>query len=266
MTSSRNKIGLILGVILIGAGVIFLVGQIMGLTSIDLLWPFVIVAVGLAFFIGMLIGGPETGALAIPGSIIVTIGLIIFLQNALDTWETWSYAWALIIVAVGVGLWIDGAYSQQSNLRTTGIKVINTGLILFVVFGLIISLVFNLTNQGGGSFSFWGLLLALLGLYLLVWRSARLVLGRAEWDDRDLFWPVIMIGAGLVLFLYGLGQLPVDQLASLWKWWPLALILLGLDWLVGKRWPLVGGILATLIVVLVLILMFDPVALGRLNP
>jgi hypothetical protein len=265
MSSSRTKLGIILGVILIAAGGLFLLGELSGLVSVGWLWPLIIVAIGVAFFIGMFLGGPEAGALAIPGSILIMIGLILFVQNAFDAWETWSYAWALIIVAVGAGVWIHGAWSERPDLRISGGKLVQTGLTLFVVFGLLLSLIFSYFHIADGNFTFWGLLLALLGFYLLLQRSILLIQGRADWEDRDLFWPVIMLGAGLALFLYGLGELPLLQLTGLWKWWPLALVLIGMDWLLGKRWPLVGAILATLTVVATLLLMFDPALLKSIS-
>ena len=265
MSTSRKNLGLILGVILISAGILFLLGEITGLVSFDLLWPLIIVAVGIAFFIGMFIGGPDAGHLAIPGSIITMVGLIFFVQNAFNAWETWSYAWALIIVAVGFGLWVHGLWSKRPDLRIDGQKLIQTGLVLFVIFGLAFSLIFNYFGIAEGNFSFWGLLLAAVGLYLLLQRSLLLLQGHASWDDRDLFWPVIMIGLGLTLFLYGLGELPLLQLTGLLKWWPLSLVLIGFDWLVGRRWPVVGAIIAALIVVAALVLMFDPTLLQSIS-
>jgi hypothetical protein len=265
MSSSRTYLGLILGAILIGAGILFLFGEISGLISLGLLWPLIVVAIGIAFFIGMLLGGPGAGPLAIPGSILIIIGLILFVQNAFNTWETWTYAWALIIVAVGIGIWIHGAWSKRPELRLGGQKLIQTGLVLFVVFGLLLSLIFSYFGIAEGNFTFWGLLVAALGLYLLMQRSILLMQGHAGWDDRDLFWPVIMIGVGVTLFLYGLGELPLLQLTGLLQWWPLALVMIGFDWLIGKRWPLVGAIIAVLIVVATMLLMFDPALLKSLS-
>lgn len=261
MQSSRTNLGVILGVILIVAGLLMLVGQVTGLTSLGLLWPLMIILIGFGFFIGMFIGGQEAGALAIPGSIISTIGLILFFQNMFDLWMTWSYAWALIIVAVGIGQLIWGAYAGRVDLRKNGWNTIQVGLTLFVIFGMIFSLIWDAIGVMQGGYGFFGVLLALLGLFLLLRRSILLMRHEASWDDRDLFWPVIMIGAGLVFFLYALGRLPIAQLTGLWTWWPLALIMIGLDWLIGRRWPVVGAALAILIVIVTLILMFDPALL-----
>jgi hypothetical protein len=70
----------------------------------------------------------------------------------------------------------------------------------------------------------------------------------------------------LVLFLFGLGQLPLVELTGLWQWWPLLLVMVGIDWLIGRRWPVVGAIVAALIVVASLLLMFDPALLRSLAP
>lgn len=258
MSSSRNKLGIILGAILIGAGALFLIAELTGLASFGLLWPMIIMLVGAGFFIGMFIGGPEAGGLAIPGSIILTVGLILLIQNAFDLWITWSYAWALIISAVGLGLVIFGAYSDKRDLRESGVKLINLGLVLFVVFGLIASLLWNAAGVTNTGYGFFGLMMSLIGLYLLIHRAYLLIKGRAGWDDRDLFWPVIMIGVGLVFFMFELGGLSLVQLTGLRAWWPLLLIMIGLDWLVGRRWPWVGALLAVIVVTVSLLMMFDP--------
>lgn len=266
MESSRKNPGIIIGLILISAGLLFLVLQASGLASINLLWPFFVVIVGGLFFLGMLWGGKEAGALAIPGSIIVMIGLILFVQNALSAWDSWSFAWALIVVAVGIGLWIYGAYSGRDSLKESGRTVINTGLVLFVIFGLLFSFVFNYFGRSTLSYAFWGVLLGLLGTYLFLHHSWHLIQGNATWDERDLFWPVIMMGGGLILFLIGLGQLPLVELTGLLAWWPVLLIMLGVDWLIGKRWPAVGAIAATLLVIGTLLLMFDTSLVRLLTP
>jgi hypothetical protein len=141
-------------------------------------------------------------------------------------------------------------------------STIQVGLVLFAFLGLIFTLIFNYQGIQPGGYSFFGLLLALIGFYLLIYRSILLIQDRASWGDRDLFWPVIMIGGGLLFFLYGYAALSLEQLTDLWKWWPLGLILIGLDWLVGRRFPVVGAILAVLLVAASLVLMFDPVLLS----
>jgi hypothetical protein len=60
---------------------------------------------------------------------------------------------------------------------------------------------------------------------------------------RSLFWPVILIGIGLLLLLANLGLLPELSLAYLLRFWPLILIVIGLDMLIGRRSALIGGLI-----------------------
>ncbi len=65
-----------------------------------------------------------------------------------------------------------------------------------------------------------------------------------------LFWPVILIGAGVLLLLTNLGVLPATIWPSLWRLWPVVLILVGLDVLLGRR-SVWGGVLSAVLALLV---------------
>jgi hypothetical protein len=65
------------------------------------------------------------------------------------------------------------------------------------------------------------------------------------------FWPILLIGGGLILLLSNLGVLPQASWGWLWQLWPVILIAIGLDILFGRRsvWgQLAGAILALLVV------------------
>jgi len=49
------------------------------------------------------------------------------------------------------------------------------------------------------------------------------------------FWPLALVGAGIILLLQNLNLLPVGTVAALVQLWPVFLILLGLDMLIGRR-------------------------------
>jgi hypothetical protein len=72
---------------------------------------------------------------------------------------------------------------------------------------------------------------------------------------RSLFWPILLIGVGLVWFLSNLNVIPNFNPWSLLNLWPLILIALGLDLIVGRRSPLIGLIigLATIAAAVVLV-------------
>jgi hypothetical protein len=73
---------------------------------------------------------------------------------------------------------------------------------------------------------------------------------------RSIFWPVLLIGFGLIWLMVNTGILPGWSWGSLWRLWPLFLIAIGLDLLIARRSALIGAIvaLATLGLVVVLIL------------
>lgn len=168
--AGKNLWGVWGGAVLIGLGVIIMLGQFLEISIWGFLWPFFIIGPGVMFFIGMIAGGRSTGALAIPGSIITTVGLILFFQNLFNIWATWAYAWALIIAGVGVGLLIFARWSEVPDLHQVGRIVTLVGLGLFFVFGVFFELgaaLLNLRSPGG---LLWPVLLILAGIYLLVAR------------------------------------------------------------------------------------------------
>jgi hypothetical protein len=256
MDKTQYRVGIILGVLLIAAGLFFLLAQIFNIDTSGLLWPWIIVFFGGAFFIGMLLGGKQAGPLAVPGSIIITIGLILFIQNTFDLWLSWAYSWGLIVCSVGIGMVIYGRWSDIADLRTKGWEVARVGLILFLVFGAIFNLIFGILGVTESDNMFWPVVLMALGVFLLIFRSIRLVQGKAKGDDRDLFWPVIFFGVGLGWLLMNLGLLMIDNWTSLIPWWPLLLIAVGVDLLAGRRYPWVGAILGGAMVAGVLYLLY----------
>ncbi len=67
---------------------------------------------------------------------------------------------------------------------------------------------------------------------------------------RSFFWPVILIGLGVLLLLSNLGVFPESGWAVLWRFWPVALVALGIDVLIGRR--SLGGAVASGVLLLIL--------------
>ena len=247
----QNRSNLIIGVILILAGGIFLLAQVTGLVDLGSTWPMVIIGVGAIFFIGMVMGGKSTAALAIPGSIIVTVGLILLVQNITGWWESWSYAWALIVAAVGIGITIAGAWGDDAAMRKNGLEVAKTGLILFVVFGAIMQIIFYFTGISTiGNLLFWSALLAVVGVFQLLTRLYRLVFtpDKVKRDDKDLFGPIFLTGIGSLGILYSLGWIDSTDILRIVNLWPLLLIAAGLQLVVGRRTAWLSAIIGILLV------------------
>jgi hypothetical protein len=67
----------------------------------------------------------------------------------------------------------------------------------------------------------------------------------------SLFWPLVLIGAGVILLLSNLGYLPWQSWNILWRLWPLLLVAIGIDLLIGRR-SMVGVIVSTLLILLLI--------------
>ena len=173
-----NRAGRIFGgLVLIGLGVLFLLLQVFDFEFWSIGWPFIIILAGLLFFLLMVLGGRRAGGLAIPGSVVTTVGLILFFQNSTDNFQTWAYAWTLITVAVGVGRMIQGAWTNESRTVTEGRRVVGVGLVLFLLGFAFFELLLNLSGFGFGGIGgyVWPVLLILIGLYLVLSRGRRVL-------------------------------------------------------------------------------------------
>ncbi len=174
MTHRYNTGGMIGGAILIGLGLLFLAAQFFDFQVWGYVWPMAVIGVGALFFVGMLVGGKSTAGLAIPGSIIGVIGLMLLVQYITGYWNSWTYGWTVILMAVGLGVWIAGLWGDNPGQRRSGLRVMEIGLVLFVIFGAFFDLV--VFDYGGSALrqAFFPVLLILLGVYLIVRRSGLL--------------------------------------------------------------------------------------------
>ena len=172
MTVKRNSGTLVVGSILIALGLLTLLGQLFrGFQFWNFLWPFIIIGIGALFFVGMLAGGRSLAGLAIPGSIISGIGLMMFFQNMFNHWESWSYGWTVILFLVGLGLFIMSLSTGDAGQRRSGVRVMKIGAILFVIFGAFFELIFSFNQPYGIQKYIFPALLVALGVYLVVTRS-----------------------------------------------------------------------------------------------
>jgi len=83
-----------------------------------------------------------------------------------------------------------------------------------------------------------------------------------QFPYRSLFWPVLLIGVGLVWFLGNIGVIAPTNLFTLFRLWPLILVVIGLDILFGRRSPLIGAIIGFGAVGLVILFLILSPSLG----
>ncbi len=170
MIGNRNWVSAAIGVILILAGLVFLVGQLFSLHIGAYVGPFMIMAFGGLFFAGMAARGPAGGSLAIPGSVLVTIGLISLVETIFGHGIFWAYSWGLLISAVGVGLIIRGRWSSIESDRSHGWRLVRLGLLLFLIFGAFFELLLGYSHTSLAARIFWPIILIGVGLYIFISR------------------------------------------------------------------------------------------------
>jgi hypothetical protein len=67
-------------------------------------------------------------------------------------------------------------------------------------------------------------------------------------NKRSLFWPVVLIGVGIVWMLYNLNLISGANLSAALQLWPLLLIGVGIDLLIGRRFPIVSALIGLVVV------------------
>ena len=158
---------LFIGFVLVVTGGLFLADQFLDVEIMKNFWPLLVVLLGLTFFVGMILAKRRGAWLAIPGAVITTTGIILFIHNTFDLWVTWTYAWALLISAVGIGMLIMNIYLHRKGLKTASGWVIGIGLVLFVLFGIFFEVILDLAGLNVNSGIFLGSGLILLGLFVV---------------------------------------------------------------------------------------------------
>ncbi len=178
------------GAVLIVTGGLFLADQFLPIRILASFWPLLIVLFGVTFFFAMLTAGKRGSGLAIPGTIITTLGLLLFVQSTFKLWVTWSYAWALLISAAGLGILIMNFYLKKVVLRRVAGLLIGIGLTLFVIFGVLFEIIIDLSGANLASSVFLGGGLILLGLFMVfsrpLFRRARKSVAEASQSEPEM--------------------------------------------------------------------------------
>lgn len=126
----RASIAIGLVLILVGAALLF--GRSV---NIDIGWPAWVIGPGLVILVlAFVVGGSGGSGFAVAGSVVTTVGVILAIQEATDTWASWAYAWALVAPgAVGVGLLLYGLWSRDREMARGGFTAMVAGAMIFLV-------------------------------------------------------------------------------------------------------------------------------------
>jgi hypothetical protein len=118
-----------LGGLLLLLGVLVLASQALGLELGRVGWPFFVVLPGLGLLgLGLTSRGRPGEVLAMAGGVVTMVGLVLLAQQATDRFETWAYAWTLLVVGAGIGRWLAGITRGRRDLAGSGGWLAATGL------------------------------------------------------------------------------------------------------------------------------------------
>jgi hypothetical protein len=162
-----------LGGLLVLLGIVVLLGQAL---ELDLevgrvAWPVFVIVPGLGL-LGLGLAAPDRAGvvLASVGGVVTMAGLVLGVQHATDRFETWAYAWALVVlVGPGIGRWLVGVVRGRGELASSGGWLLVAGLVAFGVLAVFFEVVIGIGGRGYWAPSGYGLavLLIVAGLVLL---------------------------------------------------------------------------------------------------
>jgi hypothetical protein len=160
-----------LGGLLLLLGIAVLLGQAFQLDLGRVGWPFFVIVPGLGLLgVGLTTPGRLGEVLATVGGLVTMAGLVLLVQNATDRFETWAYAWTLVVlVGPGIGRWLLGVVRGRGDLAASGGWLIGAGLVGFLVLAVFFEVVVGISGRPFGSAGRYGLALLLIvaGLVLL---------------------------------------------------------------------------------------------------
>jgi len=168
--SSIDRGSLLLGATLLVIGAIWILGQYLKIPLAGYLWPFAIILPGVFVFISALNMESAGGdAFAVLGSILTSVGLLLFVQQLTNAWSSWAYAWALIApTSIGIGQIIYGNIKKNESLIKTGLQMVKAGLWIFAVGFIFFELIIGLNGFGLSRFGLPVFPLVLIGIGILI--------------------------------------------------------------------------------------------------
>lgn len=168
---NRSRAELIAGVGLILIGTLFLLNIFFDVDFGDVLWPFFVLLPGVLIFGFSLSMRGEGGAgVAILGSLITTVGLLLLYQNTFDHFESWAYAWALVVpTSIGVGQVFYGSIKRFPDMVESGRRTIVVGVGIFAAGAFFFEVILGISGMLSGLADYaWPLLLIGLGVFVLI--------------------------------------------------------------------------------------------------
>ncbi len=151
--------------LLIGAGVVLLVTNLLHISLMAFLWPGFIAGLGLLLvwpaYRSTAANQSSLSFLAIPGAMVLAMGALFFLMNLSDHFESMAYSWTLILAAGAAGYAYLKRFEQSGVAQEKAWRFIRTMVLAFMGLATLFELI---VFESLGAW--WPLLLIGAGAYL----------------------------------------------------------------------------------------------------
>ncbi|KPL78816.1 hypothetical protein ADN00_06240 [Ornatilinea apprima] len=138
LSSDRSQA---ISLVLMCGGVLLLILNIILGDKVNISLPFVFILLGAAVFVLTFALSKRwrwAFGLFIPGSILVALGVIFLLNVITNDWNSWAYAWLLLLAGGGWGLALAGWYGEwRRDILFIGAMLVVFGFVFYAVFGAI---------------------------------------------------------------------------------------------------------------------------------
>jgi hypothetical protein len=136
---TTDRSSTVVALILIGLGALFLAFNLIPGLQLGRTWPVIFFLIAAGFYLPAFLWPASRQGLAalfIPGSIMLTLGLIFFYNTLTDDWAAWAYAWTLIPGGVGLGLALASRFGEWGrSTMWVGIWMMVGSVVVFGFFG-----------------------------------------------------------------------------------------------------------------------------------
>lgn len=119
-------------------------------------WSLSIIGIGIIFLLVSVL--TEAHGFSIPAFIVGGIGGLLYYQNVTGDWDSWAYAWTLILGFIGLGLLFFSLQTRDAGTRRAGFIMVFLSMIFFAIFG-------SFLGAPKQIIQYWPILLVLAGLW-----------------------------------------------------------------------------------------------------
>jgi hypothetical protein len=154
--------------LMIGGGAMLLAANLFHFDLMSFLWPLFVITPGVLLMLPAYRSTADDQSrasfLAIPGSFILTVGLLLSVMNLTGHFEAWAYAWILTVAGVAAGISYWKRFESDHSVHGKADRLIRN--IVFLAGGMMLFFELIVFETLG---PWWPLALIVAGFYL--WRK-----------------------------------------------------------------------------------------------